>query len=261
MSKNRDRISTEDRITSSDSLFYPPSSPNNWNIQFTFNKTHDRNTTCSYNITTGVWNREESVTVLFDEVQRYTSAVCFHMSRKYVNHSAQRGSSKITRETTKQAHTGTYARQPNQTKPNSVQCQTCWESTDSTMRKQILADKRLRRWPPLCLPPYAKLAARQKVAHRVADRVRQHSVCQRRCTHPEKPLKADKVLQHWLQLRVPLPTWSQQVIHCSCRVKLIWRHSNRAVQRSFQTMSSLLALGKALSPFQTNQPSPHSSCF
>lgn len=118
MSKNRDRISTEDRITSSDSLFYPPSSPNNWNIQFTFNKTHDRNTTCSYNITTGVWNREESVTVLFDEVERYTSAVCFHMSRKYVNHSAQRGSSKITRETTKQAHTGTYARQtkPNQTK-------------------------------------------------------------------------------------------------------------------------------------------------
>lgn len=119
MSKNRDRISTEDRITSSDSLFYPPSSPNNWNIQFIFNKTHDRNTTCSYNITTGVWNREESVTVLFDEVERYTSAVCFHMSRKYVNHSAQRGSSKITRETTKQAHTGTYARQ---TKPNQTLC-------------------------------------------------------------------------------------------------------------------------------------------
>ncbi|TKS80065.1 hypothetical protein D9C73_013702 [Collichthys lucidus] len=63
------------------------------------------------------------------------------------------------------------------------------------MRKQILADKRLRRWPPLCLPPYAKLAARQKVAHRVADRVRQHSVCQRRCTHPEKPFKADKAEQ------------------------------------------------------------------
>lgn len=135
------------------------------------------------------------------------------------------------------------------------------ESTDSTMRKQILADKRLRRRPPLrLLPPPGRTSRSLQQSCRsslAAFCVRGDA---RRFRSSQLGVEE---LQHWLRLRVPLSTWSQQFIHCSTSWTRMEAEEGR--QNWFSPQSQLvggcsfsfyliLTLGKTL--FSSRPPSP-----
>lgn len=105
-----------------------------------------------------------------------------------MNHSAQRGSSKITEKTVEQhAQARTYTH----THQLLLQQTVCGDRAagnpqTSAMRKQILADDRLRRRPPPRLPPAPNWLLVKEAADRAADRVGRHSVSEEML--PEQPV-------------------------------------------------------------------------
>lgn len=187
--------------------------------------------------------------------------MCLHVEKICESLIAQWGSSKITQKALEQARTG-------RTHANSYFNKLCnerpaGESTDSTMRKQILADKRLRQRPPLRLlpPPNCLFVKKPPTELPIESGC---ILCQRRCTPlPEQPVRRWDITAlvtaacatfHMIPTVHPLfhklnPSRRRKEIKIDSLLNL---NLQREVPGLF--LNLILTLGKTLLPISTTKP-------